>query len=198
MQKLASDQNPAAAIALAGERAVLSKRYASAFYNLAVEQSALDVTVAQVAALDQILHQVPEFRRIIADPRLSQEQLQNACNSVAVGAKLSPLMKNFLALVAHNRRTALLPDIVSAFAAEHARRSGIVNVSVRAAQPLSEAQRQQLGQHLSQATNSKVQLQVSEDPSLIGGMVINFGSTQIDASLQGRLAALAQQLREAA
>lgn len=198
MQNLASDQNPAAAVALAGERAVLAKRYATAFYDLAVEQRALDATVAQMATLEQVLRQVPEFARIIADPRLSREQLQSACASVAAGARLEGLMANFLALVAHNRRTSLLPDIVAAFAAEHARRSGIVNVSVRAAQPLSAAQRQQLGQHLSQATNSKVQLQISEDPSLIGGMVINYGSTQIDASLQGRLTALAQQLREAA
>lgn len=198
MQSHASDQNPAAAIALAGERAVLAKRYAAAFYDLAVEQRVLDATVAHMAALEQVLRQVPEFGRIIADPRLSREQLQAACTSVATGARFDVLIANFLALVAHNRRTALLPDIVSAFAAEHARRSGIVNVNVRAAQPLSAAQRQQLGQHLSQATNSKVQLHVTEDPSLIGGMVLNYGSTQIDASLQGRLAALAQQLREAA
>lgn len=198
MQNVALDQNPAAGVALAGERAVLAKRYATAFYDLALEQRALDAAVEQVAALGQVLRQVPEFARIITDPRLTQEQLHNACNSVAASVQLSPLVKNFLALVAYNRRTALLPDIVVAFAAEHARRSGIVNVRVRAAQPLSSAQRQQLGQHLSQATNSKVQLHVTEDPSLIGGMVINYGSTQIDASLQGRLAALAQQLREAA
>lgn len=198
MQNVALDQNPAAGVALAGERAVLAKRYATAFYDLAIEQRALDAVVEQMAALGQMLRQVPEFARIVADPRLSQEQQHNACNSVAVSAQFSPLMKNFLALVAHNRRTALLPDIVAAFAAEHARRSGIVNVSVRAAQPLSAAQRQQLGQHLSLATGSKVQLQVTEDASLIGGMVINYGSTQIDASLQGRLTALAQQLREAA
>ncbi len=182
----------------AGESAILARRYALALYDLAAEQHALDAVTEQLVIVEHALAQVPELTRLINDPRLSREQMTQGFKAVTQLGQLGGITANFLALIAQNRRAALLPAILAAFGAERARRAGEITATVRSAQPLSPAQQQQIVSHLAQATGGKIRLNVTVDESLIGGMVINYGSMQIDASLQGRLASLTQQLKEAA
>lgn len=182
----------------AGESALLARRYALALYALAVEQHALDAVTEQLVQIEHALAQVKELTRLINDPRVTRAQMTEAFKSVTQQGQLGGIVSNFLALLAQNRRAALLPQILSAYQAERARRAGEILATVLSAQPLSATQQQQIAAHLAQATGGKVRLQVSVDPALIGGMVIQYGSLQIDASLRGRLASLTQQLREAA
>lgn len=182
----------------AGESAILARRYALALYDLAAEKHALDSVTEQLAVVEQALAQVPELTRLINDPRLSREQMQQGFKAVVQQGQLNGITANFLALIAENRRAALLPAVLAAFSAERARRAGEIIATVRSAQPLSPTQQEQIVRHLAQATGGKIRLSVMVDESLIGGMVINYGSMQIDASLQGRLASLTQQLKEAA
>ncbi len=183
---------------LAGESALLARRYALALYVLAVEQHALDAVTEQLVQIDHALAQVPELPRLINDPRVTRAQMADAFKTLTQQGQLGGIVSNFLALLAQNRRAALLPQILSAYQAERARRAGEILATVQSAQPLSVAQQQQIAAHLAQATGGKIRLQTSVDPSLIGGMVIHYGSLQIDASLRGRLVSLTQQLREAA
>jgi F-type H+-transporting ATPase subunit delta len=192
------DQTKTKAMPMAGESAILARRYALALYDLAVEQNALDAVVEQLTAVQHALAQVPELNRLINDPRVTREQMTSGFKIVTQHGQLGLVVANFLSLLAKNRRAALLPQILVAFATERARRAGEILAIVRVARPLSATQQQQIISHLAQATGGTVRLQVQEDASLIGGMVINFGSMQIDASLRGRLASLTQQLREAA
>lgn len=183
---------------LAGESALLARRYALALYALAVEQQAVDAVTEQLVQIEQALAQVPELPRLIQDPRVTRAQMTDAFKAVVQQGQLGGIVSNFLGLLAHNRRAALLPQILSAYQAERARRAGEILATVQSAQPLSAAQQQQIAAHLAQATGGKIRLAVSVNPALIGGMVIHYSSMQIDASLRGRLASLTQQLREAA
>lgn len=191
-------QSNASTTPLAGESALLARRYALALYALAVEQHALDAVTEQLVQIDHALAQVPELPRLIHDPRVTRAQMTEAFKAVTQQGQLGGIVSNFLGLLAHNRRAALLPQILSAYQAERARRAGEILATVQSAQPLSAAQQQQIAAHLAQATGGKIRLAVSVNPALIGGMVIHYGSLQIDASLRGRLASLTQQLREAA
>ena len=103
-----------------------------------------------------------------------------------------------MALTARNRRADLLPHIAAAFLAERALRAGEITAEVTVAQPLTAVQQQLLTTHLATATGGKVTLSVREDATLIGGFIVKLGSRLVDASLKGKLAALAQHLREAA
>jgi len=183
---------------LAGKAATLAHRYALALYTLATEQRAIESVTEQVVLLQNTVAQVPELRQIIADPRVTSQQMQQAFTTVAQQNRLSGITANFLSLLAQKRRARLLPAILAAFMEERARRLGEITAQVRVARPLSAAQQQQIISHLAQATGKKVHLLMTEDPALISGMIINYGSMQIDASLRGRLVSLTQQLREAA
>ena len=73
-------------------------------------------------------------------------------------------------------------------------RAGVVEAKVASAQPLSEAQAKALQAALAQRTGKSIRLVASQDPALLGGVKVQVGSTVFDASLQGRLRLLKQQL----
>ncbi len=198
MTASATDLSHASAMPLAGESALLARRYALALYGLAVEQYALDAVTEQLVQIGHALTQVQELPRLINDPRVTRAQMTEAFKALTQQGQLGGIVSNFLGLLAQNRRAALLPQILQAYQTERARRAGEILATVQSAQPLSATQQQQIAAHLAQATGGKIRLQVSVDPGLIGGIVIHYGSLQIDASLRGRLVSLTQQLREAA
>ncbi len=180
---------------IAGDDAVLARRYAGALYDLASEQKQLDAVAGDLRGLKQLLRESAEFRAIAAHPRLSRDQLVAMVKQVADIAKLNKLTANFLALTARNRRLASLDGIINAFLAELASRRGEYTAEVSTAQALSPAQQEQLATKLSAWAGGKVHLAMHKDVSLLGGIVVKMGSRLIDASVRTRLNQLERQLK---
>jgi F-type H+-transporting ATPase subunit delta len=69
-----------------------------------------------------------------------------------------------------------------------------VVVELVSAQPLDEVQQQNLSAALASKLDRTVNVSVSVDPSLLGGVLIRAGDTIIDGSIRGRLTKLAEAL----
>ena len=106
---------------------------------------------------------------------------------LAERAGLSPLVRDFLAVVARNRRLFAVPAIIEAFLAKLAARRGEVNAQVTAAQALNEAQLGTLNEQLRRSIGSRVSVDVRIDPGLIGGMIVKVGSRMVDGSIKSKL-----------
>src|SRR5205085_11406528 len=102
-------------------------------------------------------------------------------------AALSPLTRDFLGIVARNRRLFAIPAMIEAYLAKLAERRGEVTAEVTTAQPLNEAQQGALGEQLRRAVGRRVTVDIRVDPSLLGGMIVKVGSRMIDGSLKSRL-----------
>jgi F-type H+-transporting ATPase subunit delta len=100
---------------------------------------------------------------------------------------LQHLTRNFLGLLARNRRLFALPEMIERFLATLAARRGEVTADVVAAQELTPAQRDSLDEQLRKAVGQKVTVELSVDPSLLGGLVVRLGSRMVDASLKSKL-----------
>lgn len=168
----------------------LAARYAAALFELADEQKALDQTASDLDRLKQMLGESDDLRRLVRSPVLSRAEQGNAMAALMEAAGISPLTRNFVGLVARNRRLFALPAMIRAFLAELARRRGELTAQVTAARPLSEAQHSALVDTLKRAIGSKVSINVTVDPSLIGGMIVKVGSRMIDSSVRTKLAKL--------
>ena len=108
---------------------------------------------------------------------------------------LSPLTKNFIGVLAANRRLAALPDIVRSFAAIAAAQRGEVNAEVTSAHPLDDKQIAQLAAKLKAREGKEVKIKASVDPEILGGLVVRIGSRQIDSSIRTRLNSLANAMK---
>jgi len=165
----------------------LAERYAAALFDLADERRILDEVANNLRELRAMLYASSEFLRLIRSPILSREQQAKAIGMVAERAGLSPLVRDFLAVVARNRRLFAVPAMIEAFLAKLAARRGEVTAEVFAAQPLSEAQLAALNEQLRRSIGSRVSVDVHVDPGLIGGLVLKLGSRMVDGSIKSKL-----------
>jgi F-type H+-transporting ATPase subunit delta len=165
----------------------LAERYAAALFDLADERRILDEVANNLRELRAMLYASSEFLRLIRSPILSREQQAKAIGMVAERAGLSPLVRDFLAVVARNRRLFAVPAMIEAFLAKLAARRGEVTAEVFSAQPLSEAQLAALNEQLRRSIGSRVSVDVHVDPGLIGGLVLKLGSRMVDGSIKSKL-----------
>jgi F-type H+-transporting ATPase subunit delta len=165
----------------------LSERYAAALFELADEHRTLDEVASDLRELRTMLAASGDLSRLIRSPVLSREQQGKAIGVIAERSGLNPLVRNFLAVVAANRRLFAIPAMIEAFLAQLAARRGEVTAQVTVAQALSERQREALNEQLRRSIGSRVSVDVQIDPVLIGGIVVKLGSRMVDASIRSKL-----------
>jgi F-type H+-transporting ATPase subunit delta len=179
-------KNPTVASTSAGVTGI-ADRYATALFDLADERKALDQVAGDLRQLRAMLHDSPDLQRLLRSPVLSRAEQAKAIGAVAEKAGFSVLTRNFLGLVAQNRRLFAVPGMIEAFLDILAKRRGEVTAQVIAAQELTSAQRAALDEQLRKTVGAKVAVDVHIDPSLLGGMVVRVGSRMVDASLRTKL-----------
>jgi F-type H+-transporting ATPase subunit delta len=165
----------------------LADRYAAALFDLADERKALDAVADDLKALRAMLRDSADLRRLIRSPVLSREAQAKGVGALATQAQISPLTRNFLGLLAQNRRLFALPEMIESYLQRLAEKRGEVTAHVRTAQELTPAQREAVNEQLRRAVGRKVAVDVEVDPSLLGGLVVKVGSRMVDASLRSKL-----------
>jgi F-type H+-transporting ATPase subunit delta len=180
---------------ISGDSAVLARRYAHALYLLASEKNALDEVAEDLLKIQPIVQENAEFRVVARHPRLTRAKAEEAVRAVAKVAGLGEVASDFIALMARKRRLANLDDTINAFLADLAKRRGERPVEIFVAKPLSDAQKESLHGQLSKIVGGKIELIITEDPSLLGGMMVKIGSHLLDASIKGKLARFERQLK---
>jgi F-type H+-transporting ATPase subunit delta len=165
----------------------LAERYAAALFELADERHALDDVAGDLRELRAMLRDSGDLLRLVRSPVLSRADHGKAMAAVAENAKLSKLTGDFIAVVARNRRLFAVPAMIEAYLQKLADRRGEVTAEITAAQALSEAQQNALGEQLRRVVGGRVAIDVRVDPSLLGGMIVKIGSRMVDGSLKGQL-----------
>jgi F-type H+-transporting ATPase subunit delta len=186
---LSSRENQESSYVAAAEKGVsgLADRYAAALFDLADERKALDAVAGDLESLRAMLRDSADLRRLIRSPVLTREVQGKGIAALAELARVSPLTRNFLGLLAQNRRLFALPDMIGGFLRRLAERRGEVTAHVLTAQDLSPAQREAVNGQLRKAVGRKVAVDIEVDPSLLGGMVVRVGSRMVDGSLKSKL-----------
>jgi F-type H+-transporting ATPase subunit delta len=129
---------------------------------------------------------------LLDHPNVSATQLAELV-AEAIG-ELNGHERNFVQLLADNRRLDLAPEIRKIFESLRADAEGRVEVEVITAKSLDEEQQKRLSDALSRRLGKDIELQTRVDESLIGGAVIHAGDTTIDGSVKGKLARLSSAL----
>lgn len=178
-----------------GITASLQGRYASALYNLAQDNKAVAAIEADLEKLGEAVAQTPDLAALIRNPQVGRDAAARAMDGIAGLLELSPLTRNFLGVLAGNRRLAALPDIVRAFAAIAAAARGEVTAEVTSAHPLTATQIKDLAAKLKEREGKDIKIKTTVDPEVLGGLVVRIGSKQIDRSIRTRLNSLANAMK---
>lgn len=170
----------------AGDTGVAA-RYALALFELADEQRKLDQVADDLRSLDSMIAENDDLQRLVRNPVVSRAESGRALAALLESAGADQLTRNFIGLVAANRRLFALSAMIRGYLAELAERRGEVTAEVTSAQQLSPAQTESLEAALRSALGGKVALSVDVDPTLIGGLVVKVGSRMVDSSLKTQL-----------
>lgn len=175
------------------ELTTIARPYADALFRVASETGSLAAwsetlnKLAVIAACD-------EMQEIASNPRIAVAQLQELVLEL-LGKESKPEVVNFIAMVLQNRRFAALPEIAVMFESLKAASEGEVDAHVESAYALTDAQVSELTAVLSQQFNRKVNTEIQVNQALIGGVKITVGDLVVDASVRGKLTALAASLK---
>jgi F-type H+-transporting ATPase subunit delta len=178
-----------------GIQASLSGRYATALFELARDAKTIDTVEASLANVRAALEQSDEFARLVASPLVSRKDAAASVAASAAAMGIDSTTKNFLGVLAENRRLAQLPAIIRAFRTLAADYRGETTAEVVSAHPLSASQVDALKQQLRTRIGRDVSVDLSVDPALLGGLVVKIGSQMIDSSIRTRLNTLAHAMK---
>jgi F-type H+-transporting ATPase subunit delta len=114
---------------------------------------------------------------------------------VATRLGLSPLVRDFLGLVARQGRADHLEAIAAAYRALMDEQLGRVRACVRTVVALTDVERSTLTERLGRMLGGKqVLLEERVDRELLGGFVAEIGTYIVDGSLDGQLARVRERL----
>ena len=174
--------------------AAVARRYAKALRGLATEARRLEPVADELAQFERLLETEAALREALLRPWIKATTKRALVVAVADRLGLSPLTRNFLALVALRRRLPVLSEILAAYRALVDAAAGRARARVRSAAPLADAERAALRERLGQRLGKTVLLDTEVDPALLGGFVAEVGSQVLDASVAGQLRALRAQI----
>lgn len=174
-----------------GIQASLAGRYAMALFELARDEKQLDAVGAGMAALKRALAESDELRTLATSPLIDRGDSLRAIDAAAASIGLDPITRNFLGVLASNRRLAQLGAVIRAFELLSARHRGEVTAEIVSAHPLADDQIEALKTNLKARTGSEIAVDLSVDPSILGGLVVKVGSRMIDGSIRTKLNNLA-------
>jgi F-type H+-transporting ATPase subunit delta len=178
-----------------GMTASLAGRYASALFELARDRDLVGAIERDMESLGAGLRDSEDFSALIRNPEISRELAGKAMTGIAGVLGLSELTRNFLGVLAENRRLRSLPDVIRAFAAIAAAARGEVTAQVTSAHPLTDEQLAALAERLREREGREVKIESRVDPEILGGLVVTIGSRRIDSSIRTRLNSLAQAMK---
>jgi F-type H+-transporting ATPase subunit delta len=174
------------------ELITLARPYAKAAFEVAMAESALDKW-SEMLAVSAAVTGDQQIRAILASPSLTAEQIAESFITVC-GDELGDKGKNFMRLLAENKRLVLLPEISTLFDNLKANQERSVDVEITTAFEISSDVSKKLAQALKDRLQRDIILATSVDASLIGGAIIRAGDNVIDSSVRGKLSKLAESM----
>ena len=173
---------------------MIARRYAKALVNLAENEKDLDNTGKHLNSITEVYKENLELRQVLSDTKVSSGVKLEILKDVLSKIKVSKLVDTFSRYLLAKRRIDFLPDIERAFNLLLQEKLGRIEANVTTASELPKDTVKKLVDAISSYSGKEIEVNVTIDPSIIGGIVTRFGSTVIDGSIQTYLNQIRQSI----
>jgi len=174
---------------------VVANRYARALIDVLYPENA-EAGVQQLRDFISLLNDQQDARRFLENPTIAGERRRRLLKEIFDALNLERRVANFIGILVDRDRLPILEEIIQAYQKLLDERLGIVRARVTSAYLLDHSEQQRLAARLEQATGKQIRMEVTVDPSLIGGVVAQVGSTIYDGSVRQQLEAFKTRLVE--
>ena len=175
----------------------LAGRYSLALYELAAEANMLNEIEAHSASIIDLIISSEDFKSLIKNPTNSKQDQLNALNKISEQNKLNELLKKFLSFLISKRRFFYVDKILKNFIETCSIKRGELKAELTSAKDLTENEVDKIKEELTKNFSSKIKLNYKHDASLIGGLIVQVGSTMVDTSIKNKLQQIENRMIEA-
>ena len=172
-------------------------RYSLALYELASENNVLPQIEDQSSSLLSLISSSKDFSNLIKNPTNSQEDLLKVVENISKDNKFEILLKSFLSFLVTKRRFFYVEQILKSFIETCSQKRGELKAELKSAKELSSDEISKITDELTKNFSSKIKLNYKHDKSLIGGLVVQVGSTMVDTSIKNKLQQIENRMIEA-
>ena len=174
---------------------VAANRYARALIDVLYPEKA-EAGLQQLQEFLTLLNEEADARRFLENPTMAGERRKRLMKEISGALSLDQRVANFVGILVDRDRLPDLEEIVQTYQKFLDEKLGIIRARVTSAHSLDAAQQKDLAVRLERATGKQVRMEVAVDPTLIGGVVAQVGSTIYDGSVRQQLQAFRNRLAE--
>ena len=172
-------------------------RYSLALYELAEESNAIHEIEKDSLSIIQLISNSEDFNSLIKDPTNKKEDQLNVILKISEKFKINNLLTKFLSFLISKRRFFYVEKILKDFIETCSKKRGEIKAELTAAKELTEKEINSIKEELTKNFSSKIKLNYKHDSSLIGGLIVQVGSTMVDTSIKNKLQKITNRMIEA-
>jgi len=171
-------------------------RYARSLAEIALEEGIEQIVTENLRTYREIFRVVPDLLEAFHAPAVPRETKYRLLTGLMTLHPVHPVASNFLHIILQNNRIRYFQQIANAYEKAVNERKGIVSARVASTNPLSPQELKSLQNRLAEITGKHVDVELHLDADLLGGIVVQVGSTVFDGSIRTQLSKMRQRLME--
>ena len=174
-----------------------ASRYSLALYELAIEANTLKEIEDHSSSVIDLILKSEDFRSLIKDPTNNKDDQLKALSKISEQNRLNELLIKFLGFLIVKRRFFYVDKILRSFLETCSIKRGELKAELTSAKNLSDNEINNIKEELTKNFSSKIKLDYKHDTSLIGGLIVQVGSTMVDTSIKNKLQQIENRMIEA-
>jgi F-type H+-transporting ATPase subunit delta len=165
----------------------IARRYARGLLAVGERDGLYRQYLGQLEEFLRIVEKGPKIERALMVPLLEMNKRKTLLSDIVKALGMGAVPAALLGLLLERNRMNYLPSICDAYEEMVDEKEGLVRGVGYSAYPVSEAAKTRLEEALGARLSKRVQLDMREDTSLIGGIKVIVGGLQIDGSVKRQL-----------
>ena len=174
----------------------IARMYGGSLYDLAAEEGLETRILEELDAVADILKQDPEYLHLLSIPSIPKKE-RCALLDEALRGQVHLYVLNFLKILCEHGTLRELPGCARAYRIRYNAAHGILEATATSAVPLTEEQKTALRQKLEATTGKTIDLAAKVDKAVLGGIRLDIEGTELDGTVQNRLATLRRNIAAA-
>ena len=175
----------------------VNNSYSQALYELSVEDNVTNEVESEINSILKLIIENLEFKNLIKNPTISQENQSKAINAIFQKYKINNLLIKFLNFLVSKRRLFFVEKIFKDFLIICSNERGEIIAKLSAAKKLNDKEIEDIKKSLTENFGTNLKLNFKHNPDLVGGLVIQVGSIMIDSSIKNKLQQIENRMLEA-
>ncbi|MGD2124612.1 MAG: ATP synthase F1 subunit delta [Desulfobacteraceae bacterium] len=176
-------------------RSKVSKRYAKALLSIGQEDGRFQQYGEELFDFSKICENNKELLGVISNPIFAIEDRKRILHAVLEKSNYSGIIRSFLNLLLDKERIGAIKEISDYYERLTDEVSNIARAEVITPRPLKGGAQTRLEKVLEEMTAKKVKMEIKEDESLIGGIIVRVGDLVLDGSIKAQLQGLKESLK---